>query len=99
MDLGSLMEQAKKMQEDLGNIEQELSDTVYEGNSQGVVVKVNGKTEMQEVIIPEEMMNPDDREMLQDLILIAQNEAVAKAAKDREEKLGAATAGLKIPGM
>ena len=99
MDLGSLMEQAKKMQEDLGNIEQELSDTVYEGNSQGVVVKVNGKTEMQEVIIPEEMMNPDDREMLQDLILIAQNEAVGKAAKDKEEKLGAATAGLKIPGM
>ena len=99
MDLGSLMEQAKKMQEDLGNIEQELNDTVYEGNSQGVVVKVNGKTEMQEVVIPEEMMNPDDREMLQDLILIAQNEAVGKAAKDKEEKLGAATAGLKIPGM
>ena len=99
MDLGSLMEQAKKMQEDLGNIEQELNDTIYEGNSQGVVVKINGKTEMQEVIIPEEMMNPDDREMLQDLILIAQNDAVAKATKDKEEKLGAATAGLKLPGM
>ena len=54
---------------------------------------------MQEIVIPEEMMNPDDREMLQDLILIAQNDAVGKAAADKEEKLGAATAGLKLPGM
>jgi DNA-binding protein YbaB len=54
---------------------------------------------MQEIVIPEDLMNADDREMLQDLILIAQNEAVGKAAADREDKLGAATAGLKLPGM
>ena len=99
MDLTKLMEQAKKMQQDLADMENELNETVYEGASQGVIVKVNGKCEMQEIVIPEEMMNPDDREMLQDLILIAQNEAVGKAAADREDKLGAATAGLKLPGM
>lgn len=99
MDLKSLMEQAQQMQQNLSNIEEELGETVYEGNSQGVVVKVNGRCEMQEIVIPEDMMNADDREMLQDLILIAQNEAVGKAAKDKEEKLGAATAGLKLPGM
>ncbi|MBR3363510.1 MAG: YbaB/EbfC family nucleoid-associated protein [Solobacterium sp.] len=99
MDLTKLMEQAKKMQQDLADMENELNETVYEGASQGVIVKVNGKCEMQEIVIPEEMMNPDDREMLQDLILIAQNDAVGKAAADKEEKLGAATAGLKLPGM
>lgn len=99
MDLTKLMEQAKKMQQNLADMENELNETVYEGASQGVIVKVNGKCEMQEIVIPEEMMNPDDREMLQDLILIAQNDAVGKAAADKEEKLGAATAGLKLPGM
>ncbi len=99
MDLQKLMEQAQKMQQNLSNIEEELNETVYEGTSQGVTVKINGRHEMQEIVIPEELMNADDREMLQDLILIAQNDAVGKAAADREEKLGAATSGLKLPGM
>lgn len=99
MDLKSILEQAQKMQQDLSDIEAELNETVYEGESQGVTVKVNGRCEMQEIIIPDDLVNPEDKEMLQDLILIAQNEAVGKAAKDKEEKLGAATAGLKLPGM
>ncbi len=99
MDLQKIMEQAQKMQQNLSNIEEELKETIYEGTSQGVTVKVNGSCEMQEIVIPEDLMNADDREMLQDLILIAQNEAVGKAAADREDKLGAATAGLKLPGM
>ena len=99
MDLKSILEQAQKMQQDLSDIEAELNETVYEGASQGVTVKVNGRCEMQEIVIPDDLVNPEDKEMLQDLILIAQNEAVGKAAKDKEEKLGTATAGLKLPGM
>ena len=103
MDLQKLMEQAQKMQEELGVMEQELGDTVYigkSGGSEGVIVKINGRNEAQEVIIPKELMeNDDDRELLQDLILIAFNEAVSHAAEDRNSRLGAATAGLKIPGM
>ena len=99
MDLKSILEQAQKMQQDLSDIEAKLNETVYEGTSQGVTVKVNGRCEMQEIVIPDDLVNPEDKEMLQDLILIAQNEAVGKAAKDKEEKLGAATAGLKLPGM
>ena len=103
MDLQKLMEQAKKMQEELGAMEQELGDTVYigkSGGSEGVVVKVNGRNEAQEVVIPKDLMdNDEDREMLQDLILIAFNEAVKNAAEDRDARLGAATAGLNIPGM
>ena len=101
MDFSKLMETAQKMQQDLSVMESELSDTIYMGKcgSGEVVVRINGRNEMQEIEIAEELCTPDNREMLQDMILIAQNEAVAKAAKDREERLGAATAGIKIPGL
>ena len=103
MDLQKLMEQAQKMQEELGVMEQELGETVYigrSGGSEGVTVKINGRNEAQEIVIPKEIVeNDDDREMLQDLILIAFNDAVSHASEDRESRLGAATAGLKIPGM
>ena len=99
MDIKELMEQAKKMQEDLGNIEQELQETIYEGNNGGeggVTIKINGRFEMQECIIAEELYEAGDREMLQDMILIAQNEAVNKANQDRADKMGQATEGLDI---
>ncbi|MBR3349080.1 MAG: YbaB/EbfC family nucleoid-associated protein [Solobacterium sp.] len=100
MDFSKLMEQAQKMQKDLSEMESELSETVYIGRCGGqVVVKVNGRNEMQEIEIADELMTLDNKEMLQDMILIAQNDAVAKAAEDREARLGAATAGIKIPGL
>ena len=97
MDFNALMQQAKKMQDDLKKTQSELEEKIYEGSSNGIVIKINGKNEAQEVTIPEELM--EDREMLQDMILIAFNNAVEEAAKDRDEKLGAATKGLNIPGM
>lgn len=102
MDIQKILEQAKKMQEDLGTVEEELSMTVYKGSSggeNGVIVKVNGRYEAQEVMIAEDLMNPDDREMLQDMILIAFNEAVTNATEDRESRLGGITQGMKLPGM
>ncbi len=54
---------------------------------------------MQFVEIADDLMSVDNKEMLQDLILIAVNEAVDKAFQDRENKLGSATSGLKLPGM
>ena len=100
MDFSKLMEQAQKMQKDLSEMESELSETVYIGRCGGqVVVKVNGRNEMQEIEIADELMTLDNKEMLQDMILIAQNDAVAKAAEDREARLGAATAGINIPGL
>ena len=102
MDIQKLMEQAQMMQQNLGKIEEELRETIYEGSSgsdESVKVKINGANEVQEVLIKEEMMNPEDREMLQDMILIAVNNAVEAAAADRENKLGVATAGLNIPGF
>lgn len=101
MDFSKLMEQAQKMQQDLTEMESELAETIYTGKcgNDEVVVKINGRNEMQEIQIADDLMTLDNKEMLQDMILIAQNAAVEKAAKDREEKMGAATAGINIPGL
>ena len=101
MDFSKLMEQAQKMQQNLTDMESELAETIYTGKcgNNEVIVKVNGRNEMQEIQIADELMTLDNKEMLQDMILIAQNDAVGKASKDREDKLGAATAGIKIPGL
>ena len=102
MDLEKLMREAQKMQESLNEIDNELAETIYEGNSggeSGVIVKVNGRNEVQEVLINDDLMNVEDKEMLQDMIVVAANDAVAKASKDREDKLGAAAAGVNIPGL
>ena len=90
------------MQRRMQEIEGQLAETMYEGNTggeEGVTVVVSGRNEVQEVRIFEDLMNPDDREMLQDMILIAVNDALGKAAAEREEKLGGLTQGMKLPGM
>lgn len=101
MDIQKLMEQARQMQDNLGKIEEELNTTEYEGKvgGNGVKVVVNGRNEVQSVEIADDLMSVDNKEMLQDLILIAVNEAVEKAFQDRESKLGSATSGLNLPGM
>ncbi len=97
MDINMIMKQAQKMQADLKKTQSKLESTIYEGKSNGIVVKVNGKSECQEITIPEELM--DDREMLQDMLLIAFNNAIAASDEDRENQLGGITSGLNIPGM
>jgi len=97
MDLNALMKQAKQMQDGLQQAQKELEKQIYEGTSNGIVIQMNGKNEVQSVIIPQELM--DDRDMLQDMLLIAFNNAVEAAEKDREAKMGEATKGLNIPGM
>ena len=97
MDLNALMKQAKQMQDDLKKTQAALEEKIYEGTSNGIVIKINGKNEAQEVSIPQELM--DDKDMLQDMMLIAFNNAVEAVEKDREAKMGEATKGLNIPGM
>lgn len=102
MNIQMLMKQAQQMQKQLGKIENELNETLYTGKSggdQGVSVTVNGKNEVQEIIIGDELVQPENKEMLQDMLLLAINEANAKAKQDREEKMGALTQGVKLPGM
>ncbi len=97
MDINMIMKQAQKMQADLKKTQSKLEATIYEGQSNGIIVKVNGKNECQEITIPEELM--DDREMLQDMLMIAFNNAVKKSEADRESQLGGLASGLNLPGM
>ncbi len=99
MDMKSLMQQANQMQRKLKKIEEELDAQIYEGSNNGVKIVINGKNEVQEVSIEEDLMEKDNREMLQDLLLIAMNDAVRQAAEDREAKMNEVTGGIKIPGM
>ena len=97
MDINMIMRQAQKMQADLKKTQSKLEATIYEGESNGIKIQINGKCECQSITIPEELM--DDREMLQDMLLIAFNNAVSKCDEDRENKLGGLTAVLNLPVM
>jgi DNA-binding YbaB/EbfC family protein len=102
MDIQKLMEQAERMQRELANMEAELDETIYKGNSggeEGVTITINGRYEVQGVEIADDLMDPENKEMLQDMILLAMNAAVENAANDRESRLGDATSGLNLPEL
>ncbi len=97
MNMQMIMQQAKKMQAQLQKEQEELARSEYEGSSSLVNVKINGKYEVLEVKInlPDgESIESDDREMLEDMIMVAMNEAVKKAAIDKENKMGKYGQGL-----
>ena len=100
-NMQQLMKQAQRMQENMQKKQAELNAQEFSASSGGGMVKVtvNGAREVLSVAIDPQCVDPDDVEMLQDMILIAFNNAVEAAAKDRDEQIGAATKGLNIPGM
>jgi len=96
-----IMRQAQQLQSKLAKAQQELGNITLEASSGGGVVKVtiNGQQKIQSVKISPEVINPDDVEMLEDLVLTAVNEAIAKSQELAAEHLGGLTGGLKIPGL
>lgn len=97
MNMQMIMQQAKKMQAQLVKEQEELAKTEYEGNSSLVNVKINGKYEVLSVKInlpEEEAIEADDREMLEDMFMVAMNEAVKKVDADKEKKMGKYGQGL-----
>ncbi len=99
--IGDLMKQARQFQEKMEKIQAELAQMRVEGSAGGGVVRViaNGKQEIIELKIEKEVVNPDDVQMLQDLILSALAQAREKAAALASEKMAGLTGGLKIPGL
>ena len=103
-NMSKLLKQAQEMQQQIEEVQVQLSDMIVEAESGGgmVTVKVNGKQEVLEVNIDPEAM-AEDREMLEDLIISALNKALSKAQTDSQEKMnsvaGGMMSGLKIPGM
>ena len=103
-NMSKLLKQAQEMQQQIEEVQGQLSDMIVEAESGGgmVTVKVNGKQEVLEVNIDPEAM-AEDSEMLEDLIISALNKALSKAQSDSQEKMNSVTggmmSGLKIPGM
>ena len=100
-NLQQLARQAQKMQEKMEQITAELEVKEYTAASGGGAVKatVTGKMEVKSVEIEPDVIDPDDTEMLGDLVTAAVNEALRAAAAEREEKMGAVSGGMNIPGM
>jgi DNA-binding YbaB/EbfC family protein len=99
--LGNMMKQIQKMQAKMEELQAELEKTEVEGTAGGGMVKVvvNGKQDLLEITIDPEVVNPDDIEMLQDLIVAAVNQAKQKAQEMQAEQMSQLTGGLNIPGM
>jgi DNA-binding YbaB/EbfC family protein len=100
-NMNNLMRQAKKMQEQMLKMQEELEQKTVEASAGGGVVTVvaSGKKEIVQIKINPEVVDPDDVEMLQDLILAATNEALRKADEMVQSEMGKIAGGLGIPGM
>ncbi|MFA4884866.1 MAG: YbaB/EbfC family nucleoid-associated protein [Desulfotomaculaceae bacterium] len=100
-NMNKMMKQVQKMQQDMLKLQEELASRTVESSAGGGAVKVvaNGKNEVISVEIKPEAVDPEDVEMLQDLITAAVNEALKKAQELVSEEMGKLTGGLKIPGL
>lgn len=100
-NFNTIMKQAKKMQERMANLQKELETKTVDAQAGGgmVSVVVNGKYEVVSMKIEKEVVNPEDIEMLQDLIVAAVNEGVRKAQEMSASEMGKITGGLNIPGF
>ena len=95
----NMLKQAQKMQQDMMKMQQELQETEYEAKAGGGVVKavVNGKHELKDLVIEPDAVDPDDVEMLQDMIMAAVNEAMRAADSDAAGSMQKLTGGMGLP--
>lgn len=100
-NMQQMMKQAQKMQEDMAALQEELEKREYTASSGGGIVEVtvDGKHLLKKIKISPEAVDPDDVEMLEDLITVAVNEAISNAAKSAEQEMAAITGGIGLPGM
>ena len=100
-NIQQLARQAQKLQDDMEAASKELETKEYEATAGGGAVKVTvtGKMELTKVEISPEVVDPEDVEMLSDLVMAAANEAIRAAAKEKEDKMETISGGLNIPGM
>ncbi|MCD6224403.1 MAG: YbaB/EbfC family nucleoid-associated protein [Deltaproteobacteria bacterium] len=99
--MGNMMKQAQKLQSRIAKMQEELADKTVETTSGGGMVKVsaNGKQQIIAIQIEKEVVDPDDVEMLEDLVLAAVNDALAKSQEMVASEMSKITGGLNIPGL
>ena len=100
-NMNQIIKQAQKMQDDMKALQEELDATEYEGMSGSGVVKatVTGKHDVVSVKIDSSIVDPEDIEMLEDLIAAAVNDAVSKAKAEGEAEMAKITGGMNVPGI
>jgi len=99
--MGNMMKQAQKLQSKMLRLQEELAEKTVEASAGGGMVKAvaNGKQQIVSVQIEKEVVDPDDVEMLQDLVLAAVNDALARSQEMVSAEMGKLTGGLNIPGL
>ena len=97
---GDTMRQAKVLQEKMARIQEELGDKIVESSVGGgmVVARANGRQELLSIALEPEVVDPDDVDMLQDLIVAAVNDVLKRSQEMAAEEMGKLTGGLKMPG-
>ena len=100
-NMNQMLKQAQKMQADMTALQEDLEQREYTATSGGgmIEVTVDGKHLVKSIKISPDAVDPDDVEMLEDLITVAVNEAVSNAIKTSEEEMSAITGGLNMPGL
>ena len=105
-NLNQMMKQVQQMQAEMAKVQESLKEEIVEASAGGgmVTVKITGDLELREVTIDPEAVDPEDVELLQDMVLAAMNEAIRSAQELATKKLGAAAGGLgglggQIPGL
>lgn len=100
-NMGAMMKQAQKMQAELARAQEEIKDMTFEATAGGGMVKVvaNGDMTVDSIVIDPEAVDPEDVEMLQDMVAAAVNEALRGMSEISSQRLNAATGGLNIPGL
>lgn len=99
--IGNIMKQAQKMQEEMARIQEKAGEMKVSAASGGgmVTVEANGRQEIVSIKIEPEVIDPEDPEMLQDLVLAAVNEALRKSKEMLQNEMSKITGGMNIPGL
>jgi len=101
MNQAQMMAQLKKMQQEMTRVQEELANTIIEGSAGGgaVTVALNGDFKVTKVTLKPEAVDPDDIETLEDLLVVALNDALGKVQTLSSSKMGALPGGMRIPGL
>ena len=101
IDINKLMQQAQQMQEQMAQAQEQLASETVEASAGGglVTVKATGNGDITEIKIDPKGIDPDDPELLEDMVLAAVNEALRSAQSLAQSRLGAMTGGLGLPGL
>lgn len=99
--LGNIMKQAQQMQQKMTRLQEELANREVEASAGGgmVAAVVNGRQQIISLKIEKSVVDPEDVEMLQDLVVAALNEAIKKSQDMMQEEMGKITGGMNIPGL